>query len=162
MKSKHPFALLSERIQCNPNFDSAHKHLLNKVVHRMHFDNVNEVNDVSEQIKAQIAMEASMVYLLGEYRDAKELAELELEREEALALEDVLDKFTNGCKPTQREISSAIRSHPSVAILRERFVYKKSLFDDLNHLFWIVTNRNKKLEHLSNNYRKELDVDSRA
>ncbi len=153
---------LAQLVITSTSFNKEHRQEIKDIVFSLDLDNIEGIGDVNEKIKGQMDMEATMVFLLGFYRQRQMEMVGDLEREEGLALLDVPTKDAEGYKTGAKSAKAQVVTAQDVASLKLNLTPLKSLYEDLENLFNILLRRNRKLEELSINYRREKAIDDRT
>lgn len=141
-------------------FDAKDRPTLKEVISSLLLDGVNVITDVNDTIKRQVRIEAGVAYLLGKYEDKQQEAENDLAELEAEVILGMPAKDDDGRKLTveHRRVlhKYGVVADPAIQRAKRNRDAIKSLNRDLSNIARVVFSRNAKLEHLSNNYRREL------
>lgn len=154
------FRRLTNLLLLSPCVQDHDRIVIKKIVYRLNLDS-STLEDINIKIHKQIEMEADMIYLLSTYRRLLSGAKSSLDEEEDSVLLCSTSKSTEGYKLRSKEMRAKVNLNAEVAVLRMRFSEVSLFMEELNGLARVIFGRNAKLEHLSNNYRKELSVDSK-
>lgn len=144
-------------------FDAKDRPTLKEVISSLLLDGVNVLSDVNDTIKRQVRIEAGIVYLLGKYEDKQQESEndlAELEAEVVLSMPSMDDDGRKLTVEHRRVLHKyGVVADPAMQRARRSRDSIKALNRDLGNIARVVFSRNAKLEHLSNNYRREMKSD---
>jgi len=152
------FIRLANEIINNEYLEEVDRLVVKQLVYRLKLD-LSQFEEVNEKIKGQMELEADLVYLLSKYRKLTDERKFELEEQEAEVLLDVPHRNPDGYKTGAKEFRAHQLLDPNVAVERRRNSLAAALYHDLQNLSAMVFGRNKKLNELSVNYRKEMAAD---
>lgn len=149
------YRLLVRQLVSNELLASEDRAVVKEIAYALDLQGDPTLGDVNSKWIDQQRIEASMVYLLNTYERIVDKAESELEEIEATARLDI----PKGVAGNAEERKAYVRLDPNVAVHKDRVVNAKSLHKDLDRLAKTVFRRDKKLENLTVNYRRELQSD---
>jgi len=123
-------------------------------------DNTGYIN---EHFRQQVEMEASVVYLANKYVVLVSKLQEILINHKAGKFIELGDKTDEGYKWTLKGKEVWLRGTDLEFLMHcENLIKAEQLLDVLKDLRSIVFNRDRKLEQVSNNYRKEVEIDKRT
>jgi hypothetical protein len=153
--SQMGYKLLVRQLVTNELLSSEDRAVVKEIVFALDLQGDVSLSDVNLKWIDQQRIEASMVYLLNTYERLMAKTEAELEEIEATARLDM----PKGAAGNEQERKAYVRLDPNVAVHKDRVLNAKSLYQDLDRLAKTVFRRDKKLDSLTVNYRRELQAD---
>jgi hypothetical protein len=155
------FIELANFVVSNEAFCKNHVKILEDIVYSLELESTNNIIDINKAWKVQVDLEVAVVFLVGYYNSKLSKSNIVSDHKYSEALLSVPDKPTNSLrKYTVDEKKSLVKIDKSVY----RGMLVNSLLSDLvknlESLQRIVFSRNKKLESLTINYRRELESES--
>jgi hypothetical protein len=115
--------------------------------------------DIVTKWKTQVRLEATFLYLQAKYTRLFAEAQAEYTNEQAEMKLVCPDRDMDGSRLTVEAKRVLISTDPSMKKLSDRISKLKVLVDDLDRLSYVVFGRNKKLENLNIDYRRQLKAD---
>lgn len=155
------FRRLIALIMESPYFKTEHISIIKAVCLKLNLQS-SSLQHINKKIQDQIEIEADIIYLLGKYRVEYYETLCLYEEVSGCSLAKVPSATDEGFRRNIKEITALVDSDPDVAVLKNKYLGMKSLYKDLQNIFQIILARNENLNHLSNNYRKELTVDNNS
>jgi len=156
------FTRIVKLILTSPVLDKSDRQVVKGVVYSFQLD-ISSMEDMHMKWTRQIEIECDALYLLGTYRKLKDEAQIDFDEAEGSAiLDDIPPISDTGSKTTVHQAKAYLAVHPELAVGRRRLLEIKDLFENIESLVRIVFARNKKLENLNVDFRRELKSDERA
>jgi hypothetical protein len=156
--SEMGYRLLARQIISNEVLAAEDRTVIKEVVYALDLSGDHSLSDVNDKWVYQQRMEANIIYLLSRYEKAVGRAEAELDEAEAVVELDMPKEIPK----TAGARKAHIRLDPDVAVHRHRVMLAKELHSDLDRLAKTVFRRDKKLENLNVNYRREQTADENS
>lgn len=122
----------------------------------------SEAGDINEYFRRQVELEASVVYLSSKYGALLDRWRRLLDKHKAIQSVELGARNTEGLKWSKGSKEEWFLSmDPKYVVLKDQMHTVEKLFFTIRDLYTIVFDRNKKLEQLSINYRRETEIDKR-
>jgi len=155
------FLQLAELIDTNDLFNKDHCEMLYTLVYSLSLDGVDNITDINSMFINQVELETIVVFLVGYYNNKLAKHNVISDYTYANTLLDVPEKPNNSLrKYTVDEKKSLTKLNRDVHRNELTKALLSELVKTLESLQRIVFYRNKKLENLTINYRREVESDS--
>jgi hypothetical protein len=159
---KKCFVELTKLILKSDLFEKSHQELLKNIVYSLSLESTDNIIDVNNEWKTQIEIETSIVFLVGFYTGLLSKQDIVNNHRYDETLLSIPDKPDNSLRKYTVDEKKALVKLDNIVY---RGMLKHSLLNDLirnlENLQKIVFRRDKKLENLTINYRREQEADSK-
>ena len=155
--------LLENEIKLHPHLKIEDHQVVSKVCNYIRISSTEELGIINEALRDQVEIEAACVYLTSKYGRLLNKLEQRLDEHKAGKSVELGSKDDEGLKWTKQAKEQWLLAMDAQYATQTEVISKcHTLITMLRGLSTIVFNRDRKLEQLSVNYRKDLEFDRRS